>query len=101
MENDDLLTVQIEEQDYHRLVDTIIEQSYVLDSEDLETFNRILRKKRKHFDDSCGLKFVSVTRKGTLDGDDEFEDYVRYTYYHNFKIIDKKKYTWAKIKYGI
>jgi hypothetical protein len=89
MKCDDSLIVQIEEQDYHRLVDIIIEQSYVLEGEDLETFNRI------------GLEFVSVIRKGTLDGEDEFEDYVRYTYYHNFKVVDKKKYTWAKIKYGI
>ena len=98
MKDDDFLTVQIEEQDYHRLVDTIIEQSYFLESEDLETFNKTLRKKRKYFDESCGLQFVSVTRKGTLDGHDEFEDYVRYTYYHNFKVVNKKKYAWAKIK---
>jgi hypothetical protein len=101
MENDDSLMVQIEEQDYHKLVDTIIEESYLLEDEDLKLYNKLLTKKRQEFDKSCGLKFVSVTRKGTLDGEDEFEDYVRYTYYHNFKVIDKKKYTWAKIKYGI
>ena len=101
MKCDDSLTVQIEEQNYHRLVDIIIELSYVLQGKDLEAYNTFLRKKRKDFDKSCGLEFVSVTRKGTLDGDDEFEDYVRYTYYHNFKVVDKKKYTWAKIKYGI
>lgn len=101
MKDDDSLTVQIEEQDYHKLVDTIIEESYFLEEDDLKAFNKLLTKKRQEFDKSCGLQFVSVTRRGTLDGHDEFEDYVRYTYYHNFKVVNKKKYAWAKIKYGI
>ena len=36
MENDDSLMVQIEEQDYHKLVDNIIEESYLLEDEDLK-----------------------------------------------------------------
>jgi len=100
MENDELY-IQIEEQTYHKLVDASPYEGLFLEGEALEIQKRNLTRKRESFDKSCGIKFVSIIRKGTLDGEDEFEDYVRYTYYHSFKVVDKKKYTWAKIKYGI
>ena len=101
METDNSLYVQIEEQFYNKIVDARPDVCFFLEGKELETQKKYLVEKRKRFDRSCGLKFVSITRKGTLDGEDEFEDYVRYIYYHNFKVVNKGKYAWAKIKYGI